>query len=91
LSDSGIILHSFDSNVGRRLSERVNDVYIEKARALIQGGAKRESAESTAAAYGEDVGYARALLDLIDWIKDVEDELTGRKAAREKRLRERPE
>lgn len=84
-----MLFNSFESAFARELAKRVNEVVQETAVTLVQGGANVEGDPAkTAMKYAETIGYARALAHVIEWCRDVEDELTGRAAARVKKQKE---
>ena len=73
-------LNSFDALVLRLLHKKVETSMTEHATGLATGSARANDANTTAAQYCEAIGYMRALSNVLDWAKDIEDEIAGRKS-----------
>lgn len=81
-------LHSFESAFARDLQKRIDAEIQQRALTLVRGGALAQSdVNGTALNYAESIAYVRALEHVLEWCKDVEDELTGRAAAKRAQIR----
>ena len=78
-------LHSFESAFARELQLRIDRVIQERALTMAQGGhVVEDNPMATASQYVSGVGYIKALQHVLEWCRDVEDDLTGRSAAQKK-------
>ncbi len=68
----------FESRALRLLEKRISEESAREAENLAAGSARGADAATTAAAYLEKVGTIRGMRLVLDWFKDVEDELVGR-------------
>lgn len=73
------LYESFESGVGRTLYTKLEKIKYEHAMSIAAGGMRRSTADDTAQAYADAIGYMRALNHLQGWLRDAEDEVIGRK------------
>lgn len=71
-------LSSYESRFHQLLAKRVDEEADTVARHLARGKARLGGAEVTAQAYAEWVGYVRGLEKVLEFGKEIEDDLNGR-------------
>ncbi len=71
-------MNSFDSTVGRLLAQRIAEEVKGREYNLARNSARSDEAAATARNYGEQTAYVLALDHVLEWCKEIEDELLGR-------------
>lgn len=72
------IRDSFDSAVARSLALKLGELIADIGAGLAIGSAMRETPQLTAQRYSEELGYVRALKDVLAFCREIEEELHGR-------------
>lgn len=75
-----IPLTDLETKFGRLFERRVRDALEEHSANLVQGGATRDDAFSTAVEYARAMGVIATLNSVLVYLKEAEDELFGRKS-----------
>lgn len=73
------VLDTLDTLVAKRFYERVQQAKIDMANGLLEGAAVAATHEKTTMNYVGQVQYIRALGHAMEWLEEIEEELTGRK------------